>query len=302
MNYTEKKAASLCNRVLNGARKDMNRRMLHNPWTDNEGRFCVCDGFRAYRLNEQPAGIVEKLSVNVDPSLQHIDLDTIFSPLYKEGRYTEMPRPDLDTLKAFIKEEHQRPAPKNIYDLGAEYPAVNMAYLRDVLELFPDGRFFVDADPYARMIHPIFVKSERGTAAVLPIRTDAKPWKKPEEKPAAAPVEETPAAPAAAEQPAAKPEKHSEPAVYAYWVYSRPAGENRFLLTNINQGAVGIGRFYAPRYKEEHFDKLKDLLETLAFDNPGAIFQIRTIAKKPRTVFTTAPVLTPEMFAAQFAA
>lgn len=84
-----------------------------------------------------------------------------------------------------------------------------------------------------------------------------------------------------------------------YFVYSRPAGEKRFLLTNLREGTVGIKKIYAPRYKEKHLEQIKVMLDIVAAENPGAVFQLRKLDGK-RVVYTTAvPEVTPEMFAAR---
>lgn len=41
---------------------------------------------------------------------------------------------------------------------------------------------------------------------------------------------------------------------FDYFVYSRPAGERRFALTDLARGTVGLGKFYAPRYSKEQLD------------------------------------------------
>ena len=45
---------------------------------------------------------------------------------------------------------------------------------------------------------------------------------------------------------------------FDYFVYSRPAGERRFALTDLARGTVGLGKFYAPRYSKEQLDQLKN--------------------------------------------
>ena len=44
---------------------------------------------------------------------------------------------------------------------------------------------------------------------------------------------------------------------FDYFVYSRPAGERRFALTDLARGTVGLGKFYAPRYSKEQLDQLR---------------------------------------------
>lgn len=46
---------------------------------------------------------------------------------------------------------------------------------------------------------------------------------------------------------------------FDYFVYSRPAGERRFALTDLARGTVGLGKFYAPRYSKEQLDQLKKM-------------------------------------------
>ena len=48
---------------------------------------------------------------------------------------------------------------------------------------------------------------------------------------------------------------------FDYFVYSRPAGERRFALTDLARGTVGLGKFYAPRYSKEQLDQLKKWLD-----------------------------------------
>ena len=73
---------------------------------------------------------------------------------------------------------------------------------------------------------------------------------------------------------------------FDYFVYSRPAGERRFALTDLARGTVGLGKFYAPRYREEHLDRLKMWLDCAAVTFPGAVFQVRRLDGKT-VVYTT---------------
>ena len=86
-----------------------------------------------------------------------------------------------------------------------------------------------------------------------------------------------------------------------YFVYSRPAGEKRFLLTNLREGTVCMKKFYAPMYKEKHLEQIKEMLDLAAAENPGAVFQLRRLDGK-KVVYTAVPTVTPEMFAARIAA
>lgn len=73
---------------------------------------------------------------------------------------------------------------------------------------------------------------------------------------------------------------------FDYFVYSRPAGERRFALTDLARGTVGLGKFYAPRYRAEQLEPLKKWLDMAAATYPGAVFQIRRLDGKT-VVYTT---------------
>lgn len=274
--YTEKTAAAVINGLLKAARKTP-REGMHNPWTDEKGRACVCDGFRACRLAKLPAG-VNVLPTNTEQEAPTKAVDFVFSTL-DAGNVVEMPAPDMDAVKTVLTACRADASSNFIYDLGEEYPAVNVSYLYDLVRLFPAAKWYVFTDPAKRMISPIFAVCEEGSAALLPIRTTAK------SKPA---------------KPTQRPA--NIPAVKEwFYVYSRPVGEKRFLLTDLGRGSVGINKFYAPRYEEENLDRVKDMLDEAAAINPGATFQLRK-ANGRAVVYTAVPTFTPEGFAAMIAA
>lgn len=282
--FTEKTAAREMNAVLRDARK-LPRSGLHNAWTDEKGRCCVTDGFRAYCLNNQPRGLSAELTACPAPAGSVADnrklFSTIFAPMHA-GQTIEMPAPDPSAVERFVNENTVQERRKNvlkndIYDLGTEYPAVNVRYLCGLLRLFPVAKWYVNADPYKRMVSPIFVEAPEGIACLLPVRCASKVCKAPE-KPAAVP------APA-----------------YKYVVYSRPAGEKRYLLTDISRGTVGMNKIYAPRYTDDHLEALKEALDECAAENAGTIFQLRTTDGK-KVVYTAVPTFSPEKFLEAFAA
>lgn len=61
---------------------------------------------------------------------------------------------------------------------------------------------------------------------------------------------------------------------FDFYIYSCPAGERRFTLTDLARGTVGLGKFYAPRYS------------MAAATYPGAVFQVRRLDGKT-VVYTT---------------
>ena len=75
--------------------------------------------------------------------------------------------------------------------------------------------------------------------------------------------------------------------MFSFYVYSRPRGEKRFLLTDIQRGTVGMKKIYAPRYPDAYIDSLIKALDYMATNNPGAIFQLRKLDGKT-VVYRTA--------------
>lgn len=73
---------------------------------------------------------------------------------------------------------------------------------------------------------------------------------------------------------------------FDFFIYSRPAGEKRFVLTDLARGTVGLGKIYAPRYRAEQLEPLKKWLDLAAATYPGAVFQVRRLDGKT-VVYTT---------------
>lgn len=81
----------------------------------------------------------------------------------------------------------------------------------------------------------------------------------------------------------------SNPWQYDYFIYSRPSGSRRFLLTNLFQGTVGVNKVYAPRYRECDLPTLKTLLDAAASAYTGAGFQLRRLDGKTVVYSTGKP-------------
>lgn len=294
--YTEKTAAAVCNRLLQAARKNKNYPLLHAAWTDSKGRCLLTDSYRAYRLNKTPSGLSGALNEKNEPE-KLIDLDRIFAPL-DSGLLVEMPAPDPNDVKAFIERVKEQNdsciAFDNFdYDLGPDYPVVNAKYLLDILRLFPSAKWFVYPDIHARMIRPIYAVCDEGSACVVPLRVfNRKPQVKPEA------VQDRPAT--QRPETISKTETAATPS-FDYYIYSRPAGSSRYYLTDMGQGTVGVNKFFAPRYQKKNLERIEELLDRAAADNPGASFQIRKLDGK-RVVYTATPTISPEEFAALIAA
>lgn len=157
-------AAATITRMLNGLKKtDKERIALHYAWIDNKGRQCVCDGYRAYRLNEPLP-----LEPRPDDAGNGIDLDKIV-PEVDGKTFDALPLPSVSELKAHIAIE--RAAKHHIvWDFGPGRPVVSAAYLLDLMAVFPDAtEIFVRRGP-AGLLSPLYAKSKRGDAVLLPVR------------------------------------------------------------------------------------------------------------------------------------
>ncbi len=292
--YSEKTAAAVFNRILSSARKMGVRTCLFNPWTDAQGRYCACDGFRAYRLHAAPAGV----SLVDDPAPKMgVDLENLM-PAEVE-KMVEMPAPDAGAVKAFQKATGKSGEP---YDLGDGFPMVNANYLLDMIRLFPAARWYVDADPYLRMIRPIYAVCEQGDAALCPVRSLKKPYREPkqEQKEPAPAAEPSPAPQRRETIPAAAPAAQAKPEP-RYFVYVRPAGAGNYSLADIQRGRIGVNVFFAPRYTAAELERLQELLDRAAAANKGVAFQIRKDDRRS-IVYQAEPAFTPEMFAETVAA
>lgn len=160
-------AAATITRMLNGLKKtDKGRIALHYAWIDDKGRQCVCDGFRAYRLNEPLP-----LEPRPDDAGNGIDLDKVV-PKVDGKTFDALPLPSVADLKAHIALERAENGRKHcaLWDFGPGRPVVSAAYLLDLMAVLPDAaEIFVQRGP-AGLFSPLYVKSERGDAVLLPIR------------------------------------------------------------------------------------------------------------------------------------
>jgi len=304
--FTEKTAAAVLNRLLKCCQKNQPKKeAFHKAWIDAAGRQCVCDGYRAYRINARLDA--------VETSAEQIpmDLDKIFQPL-NVGKVEEMPAPDPEAVNLAIIDgkNHSRPA---LYDCGPGKPAFNAEYLREILRLFPGGRWYIETAENRRCCAPAFVVHDAGSACICPVR---KKQDQPAETPAApepsaADQSAEPAVPDPAPAPAAgadekAPEQFLKPLLkkYTFFVYAKHPGDKNFSLADPAHGVNKLQVLYTPRFTDAEFPKLKSFLDYLSIVNPGAVYQIRTIEKR-KTVYTTAPesaVFTPEDFVTLFAA
>lgn len=161
----EANAARTISALLKANRKDSGRTALHYAWIDGKGRQCVCDGFRAFRLNEA-LPLEERPADAGEP----LNLDKVV-PDIRRG-YAAAALPGAKEVKAFIALERAAKGRKvsPVWDFGKGKPAVNAAYLLDLLNVLPDAAEIYCGGPFS----PLYAKSERGDAVLLPVRAEAK--------------------------------------------------------------------------------------------------------------------------------
>lgn len=161
----EANAARTISALLKANKKDSGRTALHYAWIDGKGRQCVCDGFRAFRLNEA-LPLEERPADAGEP----LNLDKVV-PDIRRG-YAAAALPSAKEVKAFIALERAAKGRKvsPVWDFGKGKPAVNAAYLLDLLNVLPDAAEIYCGGPFS----PMYAKSERGDAVLLPVRAEAK--------------------------------------------------------------------------------------------------------------------------------
>ena len=133
------------------------RRDLCGAWLDSDGRQCVCDGYRAVRLNVPVDGL--KQVETPTP----FDLAKVFPT---ETPPTHLELPTTGELKQYIADPGSPRLSDGtvVYDFGPELPRVNAKYLKDMVDVFPDAEAFCDGTK-----KPIVFISLKGDGLLLPI-------------------------------------------------------------------------------------------------------------------------------------
>lgn len=175
MEYAASRGQSNAQRVivslLNAVKKEGGYRpALEYAWVDANGRQCVCDGYRAFRLTEA-LPLEERPDDVGDP----VNLDKVFPNL---NDYATMPLPSMQEVKAFIALERAKYGRRysqeasKVWDFGEYKPAVNSRYLLDLLTVLPDTTeiYYKPANMYA----PLYAKGERGEALLCPVMKNRK--------------------------------------------------------------------------------------------------------------------------------
>lgn len=162
-------AARTVRAMLNAEKKHGCRPSLQYAWIDKQGRQCVCDGYRAFRLTE-PLPLEDRPAEAGDP----IDLEKVTPNILRDHAAT--PLPDVKEVKAFIAVERAAKGRKAtpVWDFGEGKPAVDAQYLVDLLNVLPDAREIYYSTAPDGMFCPLYAKSERGDAILLPVRMEHK--------------------------------------------------------------------------------------------------------------------------------
>lgn len=294
--YSEKTAAAVCRKLMHNS---SGRDFTHYPWTDAEGRQCFCDGYRVYRL-QKALPDMPVMPENLTPA----DPSRFFKPL-EVGAVVEVPAPDAEAVRAFIKNPNRGKLP---FDFGEDMPAANPNYLLDLLRLFPGAAWYVQERPADRESGAIYIVHDAGSALLMPCRKgkdaaaravvrEATEKAKREAAAVAAekakPSKEEPAVAESTDEPKPAP---SWPTDLKYYIYARLPGEKKYYLADLGSGRVKVNSVYAPRYAESRLEEIKEILDEQAGEYPGHSFQIRRINGRT-VVYTAVPTFTPELFA-----
>ena len=162
----EKAAARLMNSVLSSAPDSCPQ--LRKAWIDDAGRMCATNSYIAFRIGALVAGVPDQ------DAKKAIDLDRIWPR--DNGQLKPLELPTLAELRAMMEEDRRkaRAGEENpisgLYTFGTgengeQLPAVNIAYLRDMLTMFPDAQAL-----YISPIKPILFQCNDGDGLIVPMR------------------------------------------------------------------------------------------------------------------------------------
>ena len=156
-------------KMLNYMKKHDSRESLHYAWMDSEGRQCVCDGYRAYRLKEPLP-----LEPRPENAGEAFDLNGVIPANLRD--YAAVPLPSLQEVKAYIAIERAKYTGKRggfvaLWDFGEGRPVVNAEYLRDLLQVFPDATEIFHGVG-EKLHNTLYVRCDAGEAVLLPVRTN----------------------------------------------------------------------------------------------------------------------------------
>lgn len=137
--------------------KNSPREERRGVFLDEQGRQIACDGARAVRLNRPIKGIPEVLPF--------LNFENLISS--RKGNRIDINAPDDKTLCKEIHDQRivsRKDCP--LWNFGEGLPAVNAAYLRDMLDILPDAKLCI----YGSASSGVWFESPAGDGILLPVR------------------------------------------------------------------------------------------------------------------------------------
>lgn len=125
---------------------------------EQNGKYCICDGYRAVRLNEDMQSVPHAEQPGAP------DLTKIFEGVNKAEKFD---LPEVPTIKRFISEQRTKGVIKQdiVYNL-VDDTWVNPEYLIDMLQVLPDCTAYKPANNHST----IYFESDAGDGVLLPVR------------------------------------------------------------------------------------------------------------------------------------
>ena len=158
----DRKAALVINRLFK-EKHLRNRPDYQSAWIDAPtGKMCVTDGYRLYRFNRVISG------VEVRKPLDPLNVAAAMGDMNGLEPLTPPTEADLK-IRAALNRQCRENRP---YDFGPGKPAAEVSCLRDLLQLFPAGKWYYNASP-SPAGRRIYVIDAAGDALLLPVRKEA---------------------------------------------------------------------------------------------------------------------------------
>ena len=160
----DRKAAAVINRLFKSKSVE-NRPDYQAAWIDAAtGKMCATDGYRLYRFDRAVSGV--EIGTPADP----LDPSAAMGGM---SDLTPLKPPTAAKLKLHDVLDRQNKK-KSPFDFGPGKPAAAVDFLRDLLRLFPAGKWYYRAatNPDRRAIYVI---DAAGDALLLPVHKKAEP-------------------------------------------------------------------------------------------------------------------------------
>lgn len=163
MNFSEKNAAKVFKNILKRAKKNVPYGKLQFAFFDDTRKYCCSDSFIAIRLNAPVPDVP-------DDAGKPFAIEKVFPNDIADYKPIELP--SLSDVKAMIAEDKGKK--EKLYTFGTSedgtsLPVVQLQFLKEVLEIFPDAKAF-----YRDALKPFYVSSEHGDALICPVRPNGK--------------------------------------------------------------------------------------------------------------------------------